>query len=153
MITLRSLLLQQMELTGLYNGGLPFKILTRSRCVTHMHSMVWHKNHQTPQNLQFLTFVDENSQPNGRSTGAQFWFSPKFTRIGEPTNSERITEEKASHSLLCEFNQSQTSKVKRAVQKQGKENCSECSAFRWLKEDRPKHGICPHKMDYCDRSK
>ena len=62
-----------------------------------------------------------------------------FTRIGEPTNSE---EERASHSLLCEFNQSQT-----------EEGCSERWAFRWLKEDRPKHGICPHKTDHCDRSK
>ena len=96
----------------------------------------------------FLKFVDENSQPNGRNTGsagAQYYFSPKFTRIGEPTKSELNREQKASHSLLCEFNRSQT--------EQDKEGCAERSAFRWLKEDRPKHGICPHHTDYCDRCK
>ena len=80
--------------------------------------------------------MDENSHPNGRnagSVGAQYYFSPKFTRIGEPTKSEKNSDQKASHSLLCEFNQSQ--------KEQDKEGCSEHSVFRWLKEGRPKHVI------------
>ena len=108
-----------------------------------------------PSNLEkrsiredFLLFVDENSHPNGRnagSAGAQYYFSPKFTQIGEATKSEKNSDQKASHSLLCEFNRSQ--------KEQDKEGCSERSAFRWLKEDRPKHVICPHQTDYCDRCK
>ena len=96
----------------------------------------------------FLKFVDDNSQPNGRnagSAGAQYYFLPKFTRIGEPAKSERNKAEKERHSLLCEFNRSQ--------REQGREECSERSAFRWLKEDRPKHAVCPHQTDYCDRCK
>ena len=80
----------------------------------------------------FLQFVDGNSQPNGRnigSAGAQYYFSPKFTRVGEPTKSEKNKEEKTNHSLLCEFNRSQ--------RERGREGCSERSAFQWLKEDRP----------------
>ena len=34
-----------------------------------------------------------------------------------------------------------------------KEGCSERSAFRWLKQHRPKHAICPHVTDYCDTCK
>ena len=92
--------------------------------------------------------MDDNSQPTGRNTGsagAQYYFSPKFIRIGEPAKSEKNKEEKANHSLLCEFNRSQ--------REQDREGCSERSAFRWLKEDRPKHAVCPHLTDYCDRCK
>ena len=96
----------------------------------------------------FLKFVDENSQPNGRqsgSFGAHFYFSPKFSRIGEPKRSEKNFDDKTTHSLICEFN--------RAQQEAGKVGCSERSAFRWLKEHRPKHAICPHLTDYCDTCK
>lgn len=96
----------------------------------------------------FLKFVDTNSQPTGRSfdsAGAQYYFSPKFTRIGEPKRTEKGCSEKASHSLLREFNRSQ--------REQGREGCSDRSAFRWLKEDRPKHAVSPHRTDYCDRCK
>jgi hypothetical protein len=96
----------------------------------------------------FLNFVDENSQPNGRqsgSFGAHFYFTPKFSRIGEPKRSERNVDEKRIHSLLCEFNRAQC--------EAGKEGCSERSAFRWLKQHRPKHAICPHVTDYCDTCK
>ncbi len=90
----------------------------------------------------FLKFVDENSQPTGRNTGsarAQFYFSPKFTQSGLPTISEKNSEQKAAHSLLCEFNRSQM--------ELGSGSCSERSAFRWLKEDRPKHAISPHQTN------
>ena len=97
---------------------------------------------------QFLEFVDNNSQPNGRqasSYGALFYFLPKFTRIGEPKKSEKNYDEKVKQSLLCEFN--------RVQKESGQKTCSEQSAFRWLKEDRPKHAICPPRTDYCDRCK
>ena len=48
-------------------------------------------------------------------------------------------------SLVCEFN--------RVQQERGKETCSERSVFRWLKEDRPKHAVCPPRTDYCDKCK
>ena len=98
----------------------------------------------------FFDFVDKNSQPTGRndgSFGARYYFSPKFTRIGEPKQSEKNFELKMSHSLLCELNRTQ--------REQGRDTCicSERSVFRWLKEDRPKHAISPHQTDYCDRCK
>ena len=49
------------------------------------------------------------------------------------------------HSLLCEFNRAQC--------EAGKEGCSEHSAFRWLKQHRLKHAICPHQTDYCNTCK
>ena len=97
---------------------------------------------------QFLQFVDLNSQPNGRqssSSGALFYFLPKFTRIGAPKKSEKNYLDKVQHSLLCEFN--------RVQEEEGRQTCSERSAFRWLKEDRPKHAVCPPRTDYCDRCK
>ena len=94
---------------------------------------------------EFLKYVDENSQPTGRHTAscrAHYYFSPKFTRTGQPKSSEKCPNLKASHSLLCEFNRSQGY--------QGQEGCSECSAFWWLKDDRPKHAASLHQTDYCD---
>ena len=96
----------------------------------------------------FFDFVDKNSQPTGRndgSFGARYYFSPNFTRIGEPKQSEKNLEFKMSHSLLCEFSRTQ--------REHGRDMCSERSVFRWLKEYRPKHAISPHQTDYCDRCK
>ena len=47
--------------------------------------------------VDFLEFVDLNSQPNGRQAGsysAQFFFLPKFTRIAAPRDGEKNYEEK-----------------------------------------------------------
>ena len=96
----------------------------------------------------FLQFVDANSQPNGRNSssfGAQFYFLPKYSRVGEPKKGEQGSTVKADRSVICEFN--------RAQAECGKEGCSERSAFRWLKEHRPKHAICPPRTDYCDLCK
>ena len=73
------------------------------------------------------------------SAEAQYYFSPKFTQIGEPANykTENDKEKKTSHSLLCEFNRSQM--------EQSRQGCSERSAFQWLKEDRPKYAV-PTKL-------
>ena len=35
-------------------------------------------------------------------------------------------------------------------QERGKCGCSDGSAWNWLKQDRPKHALYPHKSDYCD---
>jgi hypothetical protein len=96
----------------------------------------------------FLHFVDTNSQPNGRnasSFGAQFYFLPKYSRIGEPKKGEQGSAEKVDRSVICEFNRVQA--------ECNGEGCSERSAFRWLKEHRPKHAICPPRTDYCDLCK
>lgn len=45
-------------------------------------------------------------------------------------------------SIVGEFNRAQVD--------QGKGTCSNYSASTWLKQYRPKHGIYPHKKDYCD---
>ena len=42
--------------------------------------------------VDFLEFVDLNSQPNGRQAGsysAQFFFLPKFTRIAAPRDGDK----------------------------------------------------------------
>ena len=92
----------------------------------------------------FLKFVDENSQPIGRQSGSS-GAHLKFSRIGEPKRSEKNFDDKATHSLICEFN--------RAQHEAGKVGCSERSAFCLLKQHRPKHAICPHLTDYCDTCK
>lgn len=96
----------------------------------------------------FLQFVDLNSQPNGRNSssfGALFYFLPKFSRIGEPKKSEKNYNNKVRQSLICEFN--------RVQEEEGRGKCSDRSAFRWLKQERPRHAICPPRTDYCDRCK
>ena len=49
--------------------------------------------------------------------------------------------------------QSSVHEFNRVQQERCKETCSECSVFRWLKEDRPKHAVCLPRTDYCDKCK
>ena len=84
------------ELIILYGGGQLFKILIRSRPSRYPHAQ--HGLARKPSNSEkcsirqdFLLLVDENSYPNSRnasSAGTQYYFSPKFTQIGEPTKSK-----------------------------------------------------------------
>jgi len=79
-------------------------------------------------------------------TQAVLWPNATFHPSSlELVNQLSLKKQKAGHSLLCEFNRSQL--------ELDKGTCSERSAFRWLKEDRPKHAVCPHQTDYCDRCK
>ena len=58
----------------------------------------------------FLKFVDDNSQPNGRQSGsysAQFFFHPKFSRIAPPREGEKNFNEKIHTSVVSEFNRAQ----------------------------------------------
>ena len=90
-------------------------------------------------------FVDLNSQPNGRSadsTSATHFFLPKFRTIQIPKVGVSNFEERAQQSLLGEFNRTQS--------ELGKPTISNYSASTWLKKERPKHSIYPHKSDYCD---
>ena len=64
----------------------------------------------------FLQFVDSNSQPNVRQQGSystQFFFQPKFTRLTPPRAVEKNYDEKASSSLVHEFNKMQNERGKR----------------------------------------
>ena len=93
----------------------------------------------------FLTFVDANSQPNGRSadsSGPTFYFLPKFSTLQAPLPDSPQFQERMSRSLIGEFN--------RAQRECGKVGCSNGSCHNWLKKHRPKHSVCPHKADYCD---
>lgn len=93
----------------------------------------------------FLQFVDNNSQPNGRSadsSGPTFYFSPKFTTIQTPKPSVAQYEDRVARSVVGEFN--------RVQREQGKSECSNGSSHNWLKSFRPKTAICPHQEDYCD---
>ena len=94
---------------------------------------------------EFLQFVDNCSQPNGRSadsTGPTFYFSPKFATIQTPKPSACNYEDRVARSVVGEFNRMQ--------REQGKGECSNGSSHNWLKTFRPKVAICPHLEDYCD---
>lgn len=93
----------------------------------------------------FLNFVDINSQPNGRSadsTGPTFYFLPKFSTIQTPKLGSPHYSDRLSRSIVGEFN--------RAQRERGRGECSNGSCHNWLKRYRKKHGICPHRQDYCD---
>ena len=93
----------------------------------------------------FVSFVDTNSQPNGRSAdshGPTFYFVSSFTTIEMPKKNVSNYETRMQRSVVGIFN-----KVQREM---GKEGCSNGSAHNWLHKHRPKVAICPAKQDYCD---
>jgi len=93
----------------------------------------------------FLAFVDNNLQPNGRSAdshGPTWYFISKFTTIQSPKKDVHNYDEQLRRSVVGEFNKSQRG--------MGKGTCSNGSACNWLQEHRSKVAICPHKQDYCD---
>ena len=51
-------------------------------------------------------------------------------------------EERVQQSIVGVFNQAETEKQRETI--------SNYSASTWLKSERPKHSIYPHKLDYCD---
>jgi len=93
---------------------------------------------------QFLEFVDNNSQPNGRRVGSHgplYYLSSKFTRISAPyTSEEGKPEAWKRRSLVYEYNRTLGTN----------ENISTGTAKTWLKTYRPTHAICPPKTDYCE---
>lgn len=94
---------------------------------------------------KFLEFVDNNTQPNGRSadsTGPTHYFLPKFTTIQAPKSSVSHYDERLARSVVGEFNRVQI--------ESGLGVCSNGSSHNWLKAHIPKVGICPHQEDYCD---
>lgn len=93
---------------------------------------------------QFLEFVDNNSQPNGRRVGSHgplYFFSSKFTRISAPYASEEGKPEQwKRRSLVYEYNRTLGPN----------ESLSSTATKKWLKTYRPTHAICPLKTDYCE---
>ena len=59
-----------------------------------------------------------------------------------PKKGVRNYEERVQQSSVGAFNQVQTEKQRETI--------SNFSASTWLKSERPKHSIYPHKLDYCD---
>ena len=93
----------------------------------------------------FLEFIDCNSQPNGRneeSSSATHFFLPKFRTIQTPKDGVPRYEQHMRESLVAEFNRVQREK--------GRDTISNYSGSTWLKKERPKYAISPHKLDYCD---
>ena len=102
-------------------------------------------NAKTQIHDDFLQFVELNSQPNGCSAdshGATHFFLAKFTTIRMPSSGAANYEEKLASSLVGEFNCTQ--------QERGRGGCSDGSAWNWLKKDKPKYTLYPHKSDYCE---
>ena len=93
----------------------------------------------------FLSFVDNNSQPNGRrldSRNPTHYFFPKFRTISEHKCNVSAYNEKVKTSLVSEFN--------RAQRETGLGTISSQTAITWLKSERPKIALYPHQSDYCD---
>ena len=89
--------------------------------------------------------MDNNSQPNGRrldSRNPTHYFLPKFTTISAPKQEAHNYDSRLATSLVGEFNRIQV--------EDGSSTISKFSATTWLKSERPKHAIYPHKADYCD---
>lgn len=105
------------------------------------------KSNNTKEDLlpRFLSFVDNNSQPNGRRIGSHgplWFFNSKFNRINAPSAGETDKPENwKRRSLVYEFNK---------TLEDNKSSISNGTAKKWLKAYRPKHAICPRKTDYCE---
>jgi hypothetical protein len=68
--------------------------------------------------VDFLKFVDENSQENGRrfdSRNATHYFLPKFTSITIPKTSYPKYQDKLHSSLTGEFNRAQAEIGKQTI--------------------------------------
>lgn len=95
---------------------------------------------------EFLDFIDQNSQPNGRrlnSKNSTHYFLPKFTTVTVPKKNDPNYQSKLHSSITAEFNRAQTELERDTV--------SEFSIRSWLKDERAKHSLFPHKVDYCDQ--
>ena len=93
----------------------------------------------------FLTFVDANRQPNGRSadsSGPPHYFVSNFATVQAPKPGCSHYQEHLKRSIDGEFNRTQ--------REAGRGTCSNGSSHNWLRKYRPKLSICPHKEDYCD---
>ncbi len=93
---------------------------------------------------RFLSFIDNNSQPNGRRIGSHgplWFFNSTFTRIHAPSASETDKPESwKRRSLVYEFNKTL----------EDDKSISNGTAKKWLHTYRPKHAISPRKTDYCE---
>ena len=93
----------------------------------------------------FLMFVDDNCQPNGRrmdSRNPTHYFLPNYTTISTPKKNDPNRESKLKKSLVAEFNRIQA--------ELNRDTISDFTANAWLKSDRAKYAIYPHQVDYCD---
>ena len=59
-----------------------------------------------------------------------------------PSSGAKNYDEKMTSSLVGEFNRTQ--------RERGRGGCSDGPAWNWLKQDKPKYSLYPHKSDYCD---
>lgn len=108
----------------------------------HLHGLARmpSKSSKPSAKQDFLRFVDSNSQPNGRSAdsaSATHYLLPKFRTIQTPKKGVCNYEVRVTQSLVGEFN---------CVQNENKQQTiSNYSGSVWLKRERPKHAIYPHK--------
>ena len=100
---------------------------------------------KTSVKADFINFADVNSQPSGRredSTSATHYFLPIFKTIQTPKKGVHHYSQRLEESVVGVFNRVQV--------ECGRGTCSNGSAAAWLKAERPKLAIYPHKSDYCD---
>ena len=126
----------------------------KSWSVILSRGMAWHglagrtskfNSAKTDARRVFFEFVDNNSQPNGRrldSHNPTHYFLPKLTTITAPKRDVHNYDSRLASSLVGEFNRIQI--------EDGSSTISNYSPSTWLKSERPKHTIYPHKADYCD---
>ncbi len=108
-----------------------------------LHNGKSNNNKDELQDL-FLSFIDNNSQSNGRRVGSHgplYFLNSKFDRINTPSLSCADKPETwKRRSLVYEFNRTL----------EGNTSISNGTAKKWLKSFRPKTAISPQKTDYCE---
>ena len=113
------------------------------------HGLAGKRSNHAKQDVmaEFLDFVDNNSQPNGRQEGSYsaHFFLPQFTRIVGPAEREKNFEDKCKSSVVAQFNRAQLEK--------GRPTYSNTAAREWLQKHRPKIALHPSMTDYCDTCK
>jgi hypothetical protein len=104
------------------------------------------KSNNNKENLlpQFLSFIENNSQSNGRRIGSHgplYFLNSKFDRINAPSiNEANKPENWKRRSLVYEFNRTL----------EGNKSISNGTAKKWLKTYKPKYAISPQQTDYCE---
>lgn len=110
----------------------------------------------SPTHTAFQIFVQEKSQPNGRTKkyGHNRFFDPQFTRIYPPARNifDTWTEAQKRGVLQYEFNRLQQLRREEepdASKKKQYQTVSKGTLAKWLKQYCPRTGIHPHYSDYC----
>ena len=101
-------------------------VSVRLPCVTHGHAGKPSNSAKKAVLEDFLTFVDTNSEPNGRSDNPTHYFVSKFSTVQAPKPGCSQYQQRLKRSIVGEFNHTQ--------REAGRGTCSNGSSYNWLKK-------------------